>query len=266
MTATAFRYASLFVLASGLGTGCALDTLDSQQQDLVGGNYVAQGDSYASGTGTREYYDTGCQRSNFAYAELLAAREGMNLSHVACSGARIPDVRANQLGALSAATNLVTISIGGNDAGFSSVITQCAKPWPWTCTGDITNARNFITNTLPGQLDALYTDIRTRAPNAHVIVVGYPRLFNGEECNLLARISPDEQSSLNGVADLLATKTSVIAAAHGFDFVDPRTAFTTHRICDDVEWLNGLSNPIGESYHPNKLGHSAFTDLVAAKL
>lgn len=254
------------IVLAGLGTGCALEAFDSDEQGLAGGNYVAQGDSYASGTGTREYYDSGCQRSNHSYAKQLAAQMGMNLSHVACSGARIPDVRANQLGALSAATNLVTISIGGNDAGFSSVITQCAKPWPWTCTTEINNARNFINNTLPGQLNTLYTEIETRAPNAQVVVVGYPRLFNGEECNLATRISPGEQTSLNGVADLLATKISAAAAAHGFDFVDARAPFNTHRICDDVEWVNGLSNPIGESYHPNRIGHDAFTDLVAAKL
>jgi lysophospholipase L1-like esterase len=250
----------------GLGAGCALESLDSRQQGLVGGNYVAQGDSFASGTGTREYYDSGCQRSNHSYAKQLAAVQGMALAHVACSGARIPDVRANQLGALSAATDLVTISIGGNDAGFANVITQCAKPWPFTCTGDINNARNFINNTLPGQLDSLYTEIETRAPNAQVIVVGYPRLFNGEQCNLGARISPAEQSALNGVADLLATRISAIATAHGFEFLDARAPFNSHRVCDDVEWLNGLSNPIGESYHPNRAGHDAFTDLISARL
>lgn len=52
----------------------------------------------------------------------------------------------------------------------------------------------------------------------------------------------------------------------GFDFVDVRTPFHTHRICDDVEWLNGLSNPVGESYHPDRLGHDTFTDLVSARL
>jgi lysophospholipase L1-like esterase len=257
----------LGLVLAGLATGCALETtFDSREQSLAGGNYVAQGDSYASGTGTREYYDSGCQRSNHSYAKQLAAQEGLVLSHVACSGARIPDVRANQLGALSAATDLVTISIGGNDAGFSSVITRCALPWPFTCTGEITNARNFITSTLPAQIDALYTEIETRAPNAQVIVLGYPRLFNGQECNFGARISSGEQTALNGVADLLATKTSALATAHGFDFIDPRSAFNAHRICDDVEWLNGLSNPVGESYHPNQLGHDAFTDLVSARL
>src|SRR5688572_21116317 len=162
----------LGLVLAGLATGCATEPLDSQEHGLVGGNYVAQGDSYASGTGTREYYDSGCQRSNHSYAKQLADQKGLNLSHVACSGARIPDVRTKQLGALSAATDLVTISVGGNDAGFANVITQCAKPWPWTCGGDINNARNFINNTLPGQLDALYTEIETRAPNAQVIVVG----------------------------------------------------------------------------------------------
>jgi lysophospholipase L1-like esterase len=257
----------LFGLAlAGLGAGCALETLDSDEHDLTGTNYVAQGDSYASGTGTREYYDSTCQRSVHSYPKQLAAQRGLNLSHVACAGARIPDVRANQLGALSTATNLVTISIGGNDAGFSSVISQCAKPWPYTCTTEINNARSFITNTLPGQLDSLYTDIRTRAPSAQVIVVGYPRLFNGQECNFFARISASEQSALNGVADLLAGKIAGVASAHGFDFVDPRDAFNHHRVCDSVEWLNGLSNPIVESYHPNRLGHDAFTNLISDML
>ena len=256
----------LALVLAGLATGCGMENFDSRQQGLVGGNYVAQGDSYASGTGTREYYDAGCQRSVHAYPKQIAAQDGLNLAHVACSGARIPDVRANQLGALSAATDLVTLSIGGNDAGFSSVITRCALPWPFSCSGDITNSRNFITNTLPGQLDSLYTEIETRAPNAQVIIMGYPRLFNGESCNFAARISSGEQTSLNSVADLLATKTAAIATAHGFDFVDPRTSFNTHRICDDVEWLNGLSNPVGESYHPNRLGHDTFTSLLSAKL
>ncbi len=257
---------SLCLVLAVFASACSTEDLDSTELSLAGGRYVAQGDSYASGTGTREYYDGGCQRSNHSYAKQLAAQEGMVLSHVACSGARIPDVRANQLGALSASTNLVTLSIGGNDAGFSNVITQCAKPWPFTCGGDIANARNFITNTLPGQLDALYTEIENRAPNAQVIIVGYPRLFNGESCNFAARISAAEQTDLNGVADLLAAKTAAVATAHGFDFLDVRTPFTNHRVCDDVEWVNGLSNPIGESYHPNRVGHDAFTSLLSERI
>lgn len=220
--------------------------------------YTALGDSYSSGTGTRSYYSDGtsCQRSPYAYPVIDAQRLGAALSFAACAGARVADVQNNQLGTLNASTTYVTVSVGGNDAGFSSVISQCALPWPYTCWSQINNANSFITNTLPGRLDGLYAAIRSRAPAARVVVVGYPRIFNGETCNLASRISNGEQVELNRTADRLATTIAGRAAAHGFAFVDVRGIFTGHAVCDDVEWINGLSNPVGESYHPNVAGHA----------
>jgi lysophospholipase L1-like esterase len=238
------------------------------QAQAAAGPYTALGDSYSSGVGTRNYYaDSGsCYRGPQAYPVRVAAGLGATLTFAACSGAKVADV-LNQLGSLNSSTAYVTVSVGGNDAGFADVITRCALPWPWTCTSEINNANTYIRNTLPGTLDNLYNQIRTKAPNALVAVVGYPRLFNGEECNALARISPGEQSSLNATADLLATTIGGRAAAHGFRFVDVRGAFTGHAVCDDVEWLNGLSNPVLESYHPNAAGQtSGYTPLVASTL
>jgi lysophospholipase L1-like esterase len=230
--------------------------------------YTALGDSYASGTGTREYYsDSGsCQRSPKAYPVLDAARLGAALTFAACAGAKVSNVLNGQLGSLNAHTDYVTLSVGGNDIGWASVITQCAKPWPYTCWSQIDAAESQIRTTLPGQLDKLYHRIRELAPNARVVVIGYPRLFNGEECNAIARISPGEQAELNGAADLLATTTRARAAAHGFGFVDARAPFTSHAVCDDVEWLNGTSLPIGESYHPNQKGHVGFAGVVEPAL
>ncbi|GAA5184814.1 SGNH family lipase [Rugosimonospora acidiphila] len=230
--------------------------------------YTALGDSYSSGVGTRSYYsDSGsCQRSQYAYPVLDAASIGAQLTFAACGGAKVADVQG-QLASLNASTTYVTVSVGGNDAGFSSVIEQCALPWPWTCEGDISTAETFIRNTLPGELDQLYTTIRSKAPAAKVAVVGYPRLFNVTDCQSLARISPTEQSELNGGADLLDTTIKARATAHGFTFVDPRTAFTGHAICDGTEWINGLSNPVGESYHPNQTGQAqGYAPLVKAAL
>jgi hypothetical protein len=260
------RLSLLAGLAAALAAGVTIGLQPAAQ--AAAGPYTALGDSYSSGVGTRTYYsDSGsCYRSPKAYPVLVAANLGAPLTFAACSGAKVPDV-LNQLGSLTASTALVSVSVGGNDAGFADVITQCAKPWPYTCTNEINTANNYIRNTLPGTLDNLYTQIHNRAPNARVAVVGYPRLFNGEECNALARISPAEQSSLNQTADLLATTLSGRAAAHGFGFVDVRSAFTGHAVCDDTEWLNGLSNPILESYHPNVTGHaSGFAPLVRSKL
>ncbi|MCA1655002.1 MAG: SGNH/GDSL hydrolase family protein [Pseudonocardiaceae bacterium] len=238
------------------------------QAQAAPGPYTALGDSYSSGVGTRTYYpDSGsCYRSPRAYPVQVAARLGASLTFAACSGARVPDV-LNQLGSLNAGTGYVTVSVGGNDAGFADVITRCALPWPWTCTTEINNANNYIRNTLPGALNNLYNQIRTRAPNARVAVVGYPRLFNGEECNSLARISRAEQTSLNATADLLATTIAGRAAAYGFRFVDVRGPFTGHAVCDDVQWVNGLSSPVLESYHPNVAGQtSGYTPPVANAL
>jgi len=52
------------------------------------------------------------------------------------------------------------------------------------------------------------------------------------------------------------------AAAAGFSFVDPRDSFVVHAVCDSPEWLNGLSSPVSESYHPNRDGQAAYADLV----
>lgn len=221
------------------------------------GPYTALGDSYTSGVGTRSYYSDsgGCYRSPYAYPVLTAQQTGAQLSFKACSGAKVADVRANQLGGLSGSTKTVSVQVGGNDAGFSSVITQCAKPWPYTCWDQINEANRIIRDVLPSRLNGLYTDIRTRAPYAKVIVVGYPRLFNGEECNWGSRISTGEQTELNKTADLLAQTIGARAAAHGFTFLDVRQRWIGHAVCDDVEWVNGLSDPIMESYHPNRAGH-----------
>ncbi|HET8960899.1 GDSL-type esterase/lipase family protein, partial [Nocardioides sp.] len=94
-------------------------------------SYVALGDSYASGTGTRDYINDGssCQRSTSAYPSLIAAARGYSLNFRACSGARVADVTNTQLSALTASTSYVSISVGGNDAGFADVLTECATPW-----------------------------------------------------------------------------------------------------------------------------------------
>lgn len=236
----------------------------------AGPAYVALGDSYSSGVGTRTYISDGtsCDRSVYAYPYLVAQQKGYALNFQACSGATTSTVTSNQLGALSSATKYVTMSVGGNDAGFTSVITECAEPaWASDCNGKVATAQTFIKNTLPGRLNTLYTSIRAKAPSAVVVIVGYPHLFMGEDCNAFTWFSPSDETLLNQTADLLDSKLSAAASSHGFKFVNPVSKFTGHAVCDSTEWLNGLSNPVTESYHPNKLGHSqGYLPLVSAVL
>lgn len=234
-------------------------------------DYVALGDSYSSGTGTRTYFHAGCQRSIYAYPSLVdAAIPETNLTFVACSGAETSDVLASQVSSLSSGTDWVTITIGGNDAGFADVITECALPsWFSDCPGALDDAEAFIENTLPGRLDDVYEAIGTNAPNATTIVLSYPRLFMGIDCNAGTFFSGSELTRLNEVADLLrdVTEERVEAAGAGFEFADAIPPFIGHAVCSSEEWLNGLSNPIGESFHPNTDGHSeGYAPLVIAAM
>ncbi|NHA69850.1 SGNH/GDSL hydrolase family protein [Phycicoccus sp. CMS6Z-2] len=254
----------------GAAAAAAALALPLAPASAAGASYVALGDSYSSGTGTRDYIadGTSCLRSVAAYPSLIASAKGYALNFRACSGARVADVANSQLGALSASTAYVSISVGGNDAGFADVLTECAKPaWMSNCTGAVDGARSFIRSTLPARLDTLYARIRSAAPNAKVTVVGYPRIFNGEDCNAFTWFSPTEESRLNATADLINSVTSQRASAAGFSFADPTSRFVGHAVCDDAEWINGLSNPIVESYHPKKSGHaSGYTPTVSPYL
>ena len=166
-------------------------------------------------------------------------------------------------------TKYVTISVGGNDAGFSGVITECAQPgWSRNCNGAIDGAQSFINNTLPGRLNTLYASIKSRAPSAVVVVAGYPRIFKGEDCNAATWFSPVRGDPAQ--PDRRPAQRQAVGRGRrrkGFKFANPTSRFIGHAVCDDVEWLNGLSNPISESYHPNKLGQSSgYTPLVSPLL
>jgi len=252
------RTLGLMVLCAGLLVPAAVAAAQPQ--------YVALGDSYSSGVGTRVFYNEECSRSPDAYGPKIAAARGYTLSFKACSGATSTEVNSKQLGTLSSSTSLVTITIGGNDAGFSNVIINCALYF-FTCGSAISEANSFIASKLPGLLDTTYSDIRSRATTAHVVVLGYPHLFtaDGKTCNVNLLTSSNEKK-LNETADKLDGVIKARVEAHGFTFVDPRSAFLAHEVCSSSEWLNGQSNPLSESYHPNVSGQADFTTQVEGVL
>ena len=224
----------------------------------AGPNYVALGDSYSSGLGAGSYDGASgdCKRSNASYPALWAASHApASFSFTACSGATTDDVIAGQLGPVNSSTGLVSMSIGGNDAGFSDVMTTCVLYSESTCLARVEEAKTYIRNVLPGKLDNVYNAISGRAPSAKVVILGYPRLYklNG---SCIAGLSENERSALNGASDLLNSETSKRAANHGFVFGDVTPSFTGHEICSGDSWLHSVSWPIGESYHPTAAGQS----------
>lgn len=230
--------------------------------------YVALGDSYASGLGTREYYDASgaCNRSPHAYPVAGAARLGATLRFRSCAGATVAEV-VEQLRPLDRGTDYVSVQVGGNDAGFAEVLFECAKPrWAQRCGHVVHEARVIIRQRLPRRLAGLYSRIDRRSPSARVVVVGYPRIFDDEDCNAGTWFSPSDRKLLNDTADLLNRTIAARARAAGFAFANPSRAFRGHAVCDSPEWINGLSSPVTESYHPNRSGQDAYASLVTPRL
>jgi hypothetical protein len=228
-------------------------------------NYVALGDSYSSGVGTGSYtLDSTCKRSVYAYPYLFTQKHSMgSFSFVACSGAKTTDVIAKQLSALSTTTNLVTMTIGGNDIGFASLIQQCTLS---DCTSALVNTTSTLGTTLAPALDTAFYDVRHAAPNATVIVLGYPHVFSTSLCLGTLGITATEEKDANALSDAMDGVLSTYAAKYGFSYKSAIVPFTGHAVCSSSPWVNGLNLfNTGESYHPTKAGQSAgYLPLVTA--
>jgi lysophospholipase L1-like esterase len=245
---------ALTALVALLATTLGAVLVPGAAQAAAAVNYVALGDSYSSGVGAGPYDWSGCFRSQNSYAPLWAAGNSVrSFGFPACGGAVTADVINGQVNALSAGTTLVTITIGGNDAGFADVIVSCKFGSTSTCTDAVNQAKSFATSTLPGRLDATYAAIRNRAPNSRLIVLGYPRLFETGWCGLLA-MSTYKRTILNEAADLLASVTAARAAAAGATFADTRPYFAGHGVCGSDPWIRDVTGVI-EAYHPNAAGY-----------
>ncbi|MGW1140278.1 SGNH/GDSL hydrolase family protein [Streptomyces zhihengii] len=244
-----------------LGAVLALTGAGTAQADTSAAalDYVAVGDSYSSGVGAGSYDSASgdCKRSTRAYPKLWAAANApSSFAFTACSGARTNDVTANQLGPLSSATDLVTVTIGGNDAGFADVMTSCVLNSESTCLSRVAQAKAYVDSTLPARLDSVYNAIRAKAPSARVVVLGYPRFYqlNG---SCIAGLSEGERAAINGASDHLNAAVAKRAANHGFTFGSVVGTFTGHEICSGSSWLHSVNwLNIGESYHPTAAGQS----------
>src|SRR6266545_4643415 len=193
--------------------------------------YAALGDSYSSGVGAGGYDSASgsCSRSPRSYTALWARSHAVaTFTSAACSGATTADVLNNQLGVL------------GTDGA---------------CAFAVNNAKSFATGTLPARLDRTYAAIRSRAPHATVIVLGYPHLFEQTASCGLFGLNLTKRRTLNSAADTLAGVLAARAAAARDTFVDVRGSFAGHGICGSQPWINSTTWPVTDSYHPTSNGY-----------
>jgi lysophospholipase L1-like esterase len=235
-------------------------------------SYVALGDSYSAGLGAGAMISSSgsCDRSTSAFSQLWAsAHHPASYVSVACSGATTSTVISSQLSALSASTTLVSITVGGNDVGFSSTMETCVLSSTSTCVAAIDRDEALISSTLPGELANVLADIASAAPNAMVVVLGYPDLYDLSRSSTCIGLSTTDRTDLNQAAGELDAAIQAAATARGDAFADVRAAFAGHNICDSSPWLHSVNIlDVSESYHPTAAGQAggylpAFTAAAA---
>lgn len=271
--------------------------------------YVALGDSYSAGDGDGNYAaGTGfsgnnCLRSSYAYPERVAKSLGYTdldnqdsdtaaFSFHACTGAEIPDFEKSQvtdshdsvpaqlsfLRGQPDQVGLVTLSIGGNDAGFGSVMGYCAlrTAKEESCEAHSGKGVEKELATIKSRLVSLYNDVQS-APrvvdNATVVVLGYPRFFPIDppktcKTGFFSRVfDRADMKWINSVIAQADDKIAAAAQAAGVTYVADYGAFGGHELCQPDSYLFSVSlaQPI-TSFHPTAQGQAAFADLVEKAL
>ena len=221
--------------------------------------YSALGDSYAAGQGAGSYLNTTCYVSSKGYPALIDASRTITLNaEPACSGDSSLDVVSRQVALVPATTTRVTLTVGGNDLGFSTVMQDCfVLVSPTACDADLATANAMISGgTITSRITAAVGAIRTRAPGAKVIVTGYPRLFAPTVTRAYAQQVNVSTTALN------AALRSGVQAAGGV-FVDVEAAFATHGIGSSTPWINDWSwLSTSSGFHPNASGYAAYAAQI----
>jgi GDSL-like Lipase/Acylhydrolase family len=160
-----------------------------------GATYVGLGDSYVAGPlipyPVPPY---GCLKSNHDYPHLAASGIGLPLRDASCSGAKTDDMfqpqsiefdgpNPPQLDSIDAETSVVSLTIGGNDIGYSEIVRSCVtfNPFSSPCKNKYASGGQDELAARIGatalKVDAVLTAIHSRAPQARVVVVNYPAIF-----------------------------------------------------------------------------------------
>lgn len=239
--------------------------------------YVALGDSYAAGPLIpNPVLPLGCLKSSNNYPRLAAPGIGLTLRDATCSGATTvhmtnpqnvdPDgPNPPQLNSVDATTTVVSLTIGGNDIGFSEVAQSCitVNPFSHPCldkynSGGVDQLKARIEATAP-KVAAVLQGIKARAPSAKIYVVNYPAIFpeTGFGCWPQMPLGFQDVPYLRSTQKRLNSMLATQATANGATVVDWYGASIGHDACkgSSTRWVEPLvPGSSAAPIHPNKAG------------
>jgi lysophospholipase L1-like esterase len=256
----------------------------------AGDRYVALGDSYTSGPLIPNQHGDpiDCGRSDHNYPSLTAPALSVGtFTDVSCGSAETKDMTAPQTGlpaggtnppqfnALRPDTTLVTVGIGGNDAGLVGVAEECAQLGATHPTG--TACRDHYApggkDTVAAKIDsakpkvaAVLQGIHQRSPQARVAIVGYPDVApKSGNCYPMVPLSSDDMRYIDELIIRINAMIAGQAAANDAEYVDTYADSIGHDVCKlpPDRWFEGLA-PTEPAYplHPNAKGEATMARSV----
>lgn len=290
-----------YVVGAAIATACILaGTIVAASASLEdgssqpAGNYISLGDSFSSGEGNPAfepgttvnppYLDLlnstpgSCHRSVQSWTYKLQTSKYSREAQLACSNAKVAALTNSfkgepaQLTALKSmpAPKLVTITMGGNDIGFPLVMATCASGISSACTIALGAAAAQIGG-LATHLRTAYAAIHQAAPNANILVVGYPNVMSNNfstffHCPWMNNADAYLMQQVASLLDRTISSTVYsLPAGDKVQYVSTLNAFAGHELCTGDSWLNPvtLDNPQWVySAHPNATGQNAMLSIV----
>ncbi len=254
------------------------------------GRYVALGDSYTAspGTGRPVGAPAGCDRSDNNYPSLLAAAlRPAEFADVSCGGATTEHLtgeqktrdgtNAPQLDAIDGDTTLVTVGIGGNDVGFVGFASQCATQHQSAspCKTRLTaGGRDQLAERITAAADRLggvLDQIRSKAPEARVVVVGYPTVLPDDDagCWPVLPVGAGDVAYFRDSLELLNSTLEETAKKHDAGFADMSTASKGRDMCSAANrrWVEGPAPAVPAApLHPNARGEEGMAEVIGKLL
>ena len=243
------------------------------------GTYVAMGDSVAAGVGLMGDSDSSaCDRTNQSYPNQVAAALHYTLKNLSCSGATLPEgilgsqdvnklQETPQLQALftQPKPTLITLTIGANDAQWTTVISKCYTGECGSAADTASVDANLVTvaTNLQTVLKQIQTHYGTSVP--HVIVTGYHQVFPTSvtpNCSDLSGIDASELAWGQQLQTHISTTLQNAIQGYSFAAFVP-VNFSGHELCTSNPWVQGLSDT--QPYHPTDLGQAEYAkEIIAA--
>lgn len=276
---TAVMAAALSACALGVSPAGAMSSQASSQAEEPL-EYVAIGDSFAAGPLIPDQSQWSCLRSGRNYPAVVAEALGARLTDVSCSGAKVSDFSGRQFGllppqyeALKPSTDLVTLTIGGNDVSLVTTALGCVnllpKPVGISCA-DTAAAKGDPTakaiEAWSATFDRALDEVHRRAPNARVVVAGYATYIRKDGCWPTQPIWGKDGNYLQARVNQLNGVLAERSRAHGATYVDTAAVSVGHDTCaaPAERYMEGLvPTSVAAPLHPNARGMAAFGAAVA---